>query len=298
MVNRPPARLDGLPRLSVKRVPEVFQLRTHGLLLAFAALLVGSIATHAAAARKVHILVLREHGIGSAAAAQPYVDKFVAVAASKNQWSAAQGKYVTRRSQAAKYIKKHQPQFGIMSVGAFLAMRSAHNLDVLGYVATKHAGGRRYHLISRDKSDLAGCKGEKVASNHFGDKKLINKVVAVGAFKISDFTPLRTRRPVQTIKAVLRGKAACALIDDAQFSELTHIDGTAGIRSVWKSAKLPPMPVVAFSSASSSERAKFKASFGAICSGGGKSYCDKVGIVSLNASGVSHYQGVIAQYGN
>lgn len=284
--------------MSVKRVPEVFQLRTHGLLLILAALLAGSFSTHAAAAGKIHVLVLREHGIGSAAAAQPYVDKFVQVAASKAQWGAAAGKYVTRRSQAKKYITKRNPQFGILSLGAFLAMRKAHNLDVLGYVAAKHAGGRRYHLISRDKSDLAGCKGAKLASNHFGDKKFVNAVVAAGSFKIGDFTPVKTRRPVQTIKAVIRGKAACALIDDAQLSELTHIDGAAGVRSVWKSAKLPPMPVVAFSSASSGERAKFKATFGAICAGAGKSYCDKVGIVSLNASGASHYRGVIAQYGN
>ena len=121
-------------------------------------------------------------------------------------------------------------------------------------------------------------------------------MVAGGSFTLADFDLMKTRRPVQTIKKVIRGSAVCALVDDAQLAEIPHIDGSAGIKSVWQSAKLPPMVVVAFSSSSASERAKFKSTLGAICTGSGKSTCDKVGIQALKPADRSVYDTVIAAY--
>src|SRR5437879_3994646 len=51
----------------------------------------------------VHILVFMEHGVGSPAQAQPYVDKLVEQAKAENGWSDAEGKYTTTRSQADEY---------------------------------------------------------------------------------------------------------------------------------------------------------------------------------------------------
>ena len=239
-----------------------------------------------------------ENGVGSAAQAQPHVDKLVGVAKDKNGWSAAAGKYITRRTSAEKYIKKRSPSFGILSVGAYLAWRGDQGLEVLGTADVARAGGRQYHLISKSASGLGSCKGKKLATNHAVDPRFINKVVSGGSFTLAEFELVKTRRPVQTIKKVIKDKARCALIDDAQLRELPHIDGAAGIKSVWKSAELPPMAVVAFSSASAAERAKFKATLGSLCSGAAKKTCDKVGIRSFSAAGESTFSSVISQYGN
>ncbi|RLB62463.1 MAG: hypothetical protein DRI90_09025 [Deltaproteobacteria bacterium] len=252
--------------------------------------------SHSDASRTYRILVFRENAIGSAATAQPYIDKLVAMMAKANQWSAAEGKYVTRRPRAQRYIEEKKPEFGILSLGPFLAMRTKHGLEVVGTAEVARAGGRQYHLISKTAADLSGCRGQKVASNHAGDKRFIEKVVAGGSFTLADFDLMKTRRPVQTIKKVIRGDAVCALIDDAQLAELPHISGTAGIRSVWKSAKLPPIAVVAFSGSSAPERAKFKAALGSLCTGPGKSYCDKVGIQALKPADQSTYSAVITAY--
>jgi hypothetical protein len=255
-----------------------------------------AVASDSNAGSDVHIAVLMEHGIGTAAQAQPYVDELVAIAKDKNGWSSAEGKYLTRREQAAEYVDKNSADYGILSLGAFLAWRTPRSLEVLGVADVARAGGRQYHLISKSESGLAGCKGKTLATNHAVDPRFINKVVSGGAFKLADFTLVETKRPVQTIKKVSSGDAACALIDDAQLSELSHIDGTSGISSVWKSAQLPPMAVVAFSGTSAAERAKFKASLGSLCSGQGKSTCDKVGIRSFKSAGESEFSAVIAQY--
>jgi len=252
----------------------------------------------AEAADTVHLLVLLENGIGTAAQAQKYVDELVDSAKAKNGWSAAEGKYVTRRKSAQRYMKKKSPEFGFVSLAPYLAWRKSEKLEVLGVADVERAGGRRYHLISKTASGVAGCKGHKLASNHLDDPKFIDKVVAGGAFTLKDFDVMETRRPVQTLKKVIRGDATCALVDDAQLAELPHVDGSKGVKSVWKSKDLPPVAVVAFSSASSAERAKFKASLGSLCAGANKTTCDKVGIRSIKAADESAYASVIKSYGN
>lgn len=252
----------------------------------------------AAAAETVHLLVFLENGIGTAGQAQKYVDKLVEAARSSNGWAKAEGKYVTRRNSAERYVKQNSPDFGFVSLAPYLAWRKSDKLEVLGVADVERAGGRRYHLVSKTASGLAGCKGKKVASNHLDDPRFIDKVVSGGAFTLKDFDLIKTRRPVQTIKKVIKGDATCALVDDAQLAELPHIDGSKGVRSVWKSADLPPVAVVAFSSATSAERAKFKASLGSLCSGANKATCDKVGIRSIKAADESTYAKVIKSYDN
>ena len=256
-----------------------------------------TLASDSHAGDTLNVLVLRENGIGSAAQAQPHVDKLISRAASKNGWSSAKGKYLTRRKIAKKYIRSKKPKFGMVSLGAYLALKKSEGLVVLGNVDVKHGGGRRYHLVSKSGSGLTACKGKKLASNHIDDARFVDQVISGGDFKLSDFKLVKTRRPVQTLKKVIRDKAACALIDDAQLKELPHIDGGKALKSVWKSKQLPAMPVVAFSGASQPERAKFKASLGSICKDAGKKICDKIGIKSLKSAGDGDYSAVVSAYG-
>lgn len=266
---------------------------TLALTLAGAALSAG-VATDSFAGDEVKILVLKEHAIGSTASAQPYIDKLVEVARQKNGWSSASGKFVTSRDRAKNYIRANKPQFGIMSLPAYLHWRHK-GLTVIGTVDAS-AGGRQYHVVSKSQSGLAGCKGKRLATNHADDKRFVNKIVAGGSFNLSDFTLVETRRPVQTLKKVIRDEADCALIDSAQLAELGHVDGGSQVKSVWKSATLPAMPVVAFGSASSGQREKFKASLSSLCSGEGSSHCTKVGIKSLKPASESAYSSVINKY--
>ena len=80
-------------------------------------------ATHADAGGPVNVLVLKEHGVGSAAQAQPYVEKFVAMAAKQNGWAAGKSEYHTSRGNADAFISAQKPNYGIMSLAAFLDFR-------------------------------------------------------------------------------------------------------------------------------------------------------------------------------
>jgi ABC transporter, phosphonate, periplasmic substrate-binding protein len=250
-----------------------------------------------AQAETVGILVLKEHGVGSPSLAQPYLDRFVAIAAEQNDWSDAKGVYYTNRNAAEAYIEEQKPHYAILSLAPFLALKDKYHLQVIGQVAVTLVGGKQYYLISKRATDFAGCEGKTLATDHADDVRFINTVVANGKFKLADFKVLPTQRPLQTIKKVLDNQADCALIDDAQQNELSHLDGADGVRPVWTSAELPPMVVVAFPDAPADERKRFQDNLANICDDDGKSACAEVGIVSLRAASAKDYAGVVAVYG-
>lgn len=246
----------------------------------------------------VRILVLKEHGVGSASLVQPYLDRFIALAAERNGWAGAEGRYFTRRDEAESFVRLEKPDFGIFSLGAFLALRSEYRLDVIGQVAVTLAGGHQYYLISRHASGLPGCKGQTLASDHAEDRRFVDRVVARGAFSLGDFRLVATQRPLQTTKKVLTDEAVCALVDDAQLADLSHLQGSDGVRTVWQSSELPPMVVAAFPGPSPAERRRFQETLATLCQGDGESACAEVGIVSLRAAHPSDYARIVAAYGS
>jgi hypothetical protein len=245
----------------------------------------------------IEILVLKEHGVGSPSLAQPYVDRFVALAAEDNGWTAAKGQYLSSRSAAEGFIKEQTPHYGILSLAAFLALREAHTMEVVGRVASSLAGGEQYFVISRSAGDLAGCRGHFFASDHFADPRFVEKVVARRSFELVQFKVVKNQRPLQSLRQVLSGQAYCGLVDDAQLAELRHLPGAEQVKVVWKSQKLPPMAVVAFPNAPAAERKAFQENLRSVCEADGKTACAEVGIHALEPASEKDYAEVIAAYG-
>ncbi|MEE9385298.1 MAG: PhnD/SsuA/transferrin family substrate-binding protein [Nannocystaceae bacterium] len=244
----------------------------------------------------VAILVLKEKGVGTTAQAQPHVDRLMGVIGGLANWE-VEGRYLRSRSRAVQYIKEQQPQFALLSLSAFLAMRVEYGLEVLGKVEAFAAGGRRYFFVSRDHDDVGGCRGATVASDHLDDPRFVERVVMRGAFRLAEFEWVRTRRPVQTLKKVMRGEATCALIDDAQYASLATIDGADQLKAVWRSKPLPPMAVVAFRNTTATSRRVMKRYLAAICQGDGAAICEQAGLRSLVAADRSVFAGAVLAYG-
>src|SRR5260221_13927291 len=57
----------------------------------------------------VRIVVLKEHGVGSQTLAQPFLNKFVAIAGEQNNWTAPQGQYFASRDAAIAFIESAKP---------------------------------------------------------------------------------------------------------------------------------------------------------------------------------------------
>jgi hypothetical protein len=266
-----------------------------GLLISVCIALVGAQPTQD---REIGVLVLKEHGVGSPTLAQPYVERFVGIAAQQNGWPGAKGQYFTVRASAEEFIAAHKPHYGILSLAAFLGLREKYQLDVIGRVVSSLVGGQQYFLVSRSASDTEGCKGKRLASDHTDDPRFVERVIARGAFKLSEFTVVQNQRPLLSLKQVITGKADCALIDDAQLAELTHLEGGRDVKVAWKSGELPAMTLVAFPAAPAAERKKFQESLGRICAGDAQPACGEVGIRSLEVATAREYADLLSAYGD
>ncbi|MCX4245827.1 hypothetical protein [Paraliomyxa miuraensis] len=226
----------------------------------------------------VSIAVISENGTGSTSAAQGYVDSLMEAIGRANDWSTVVGKYFTKRSKAKTFIKESKPSFGFLSFGAYLGLRKAQELQPLAVADATATGGAQYFVVSKEHFTLDECRGQALATNHTGDPRFIDAVVSGDAFDLSDFTVVETKRPVQTLKAVIDGEAACALVDDAQVVAMSKIDGGAMLHPVWGSEKLPAIVVVSFGSAAAKQVESFKGTIEAICEGNGKDVCDAAGL--------------------
>jgi hypothetical protein len=245
----------------------------------------------------VKVVVLKEHGIGTASQAQPYLDKFIALAAQPpNNWDAAStGKYFTDRALAEGWIKSDGPHYGIFSLPSFLALRKTHNLEVVGEAKTD-SGGEQYFVASIKQGSLADCKGKTLATDHLqtgDDEKFIEKIVAAGAFTKGDFTIVQTKRFGQAVNEMINGNAECVLIHEAQLAAGKKTNGA--VKDVWASAKLPGMPIVAFPSAPAAEKTTFQGSLPNICTGAGTQVCKDIGVLAIN-NNAAQYQAVIGKY--
>ena len=254
----------------------------------------GMVADTASAGNPVAVIVLREHAVGNATSAQPYLDKFIAIAAKENGWDpASKGRYETNRAAADAFITAEKPHFGIFSLAAFLAYMGPHKLEVVGSATLSTGGGQQYFLVSKTAGSVAECKGKKLATDHLDDVRFVDKVVAAGAFRAADFTVVTTKRFGEAGRKVVNGDAECALIDDAQLADALKIDGS--LKTAWKSDKLPPMVVAAFPAAPDAEKKAYQASLPKICPSS-QQVCTDVGLQTLTTASPADYAKVVAAY--
>jgi len=249
----------------------------------------------ASAAPPRTFVVLREHGAGTPSSAQPHLDRLLAVVGEQNHWPQVSGRYFNERPAALEFVRQQKPEFGILSLAAFVSLKASLSLTVIGEVVAPKAGGTRYSLVSKRGQAVEKCAGRRVATTYASDPKFIDRVVSGGAFRLADFTVIEARRPLEPLKQVLRGEADCALIDDAQLEAARHIEQGAEIAPLWQSAELPGMAVVAFPRASGVSVASLKASLGTLCSKATDA-CKNVGIDRIQQSSESRYQAVVAAY--
>jgi len=243
----------------------------------------------------VKVVVLLENNIGGTRA-QGYIDRLLEVVAKECRWPEVSNSYATGKGPAVSYIEEERPQLGLFSLGAFLALESAHRLEVVGQAYAAAAGGRQYFVVTRDGARIEDCQGERLVSNHLDDARFIDNVVFAGHLRLDEFEIVRAARPVQPLRMVMRGEAHCALIDDAQRVTMANLADAVELREVWASAPLPPMPIVHFPNASPRLVAGFRDAMPRVCRGEGQAVCSDAGLEGLRPASAEDYQALIRAY--
>src|SRR6478735_2900064 len=130
-----------------------------------------SVAAAPPAASGHSFVVLREFGVGTASRAQPYLDELLRAVAEQNHWPKATGRYFSERAPALDFVREQKPDFGILSLAAYLALKETLSPSVIGEVTAPQAGGKRYFLVSKQAQALDACVGHRLATTFAADAK-------------------------------------------------------------------------------------------------------------------------------
>src|SRR5579871_1246432 len=222
-----------------------------------------------------HDFVVYAPGMGGTAEqAKPFLERFFRYVEKPMGWTSggAQGEYFDQPADAEKYIREKQPGFGLVSPGLFVQLSCGKDAPE-PLVATVGIGGlpnpHRFHVIVKKGSaakKLADLKGKKLSSNHLHDLKFVSRVILGGDVDAEKFFQLvPTNSPIKPFKAVDRGEADAALVDEAQLANIKKTAIGDSFEVVYTSQPLPTFPVVAFKQVLPAEREKMKKTLLGMC---------------------------------
>ena len=188
---------------------------------------------------------------GDSAAAQPYITKFLRYLESEAGWPAGSGKgsFLLTRKEALSYIESAKPGFGMIDPPLYFEIRTSAQLQPILQVESKDLYSERLHVVVKDPAfkTLADLKGKRLWSTIAEYPRYLSKVVLGGQVDAaSHFELKQIGQALKGVRAVLRGDCDATLLDDEQLAKAKEIAGGGGLRTVYSSPVLPPIPVVVF----------------------------------------------------
>lgn len=233
-----------------------------------------------------HDFIAEHAGAGATAqVAQPHIDAFLRQLETASGWPAKSSKGVWADDEQAmeKGITEMKPGFAIMDPEVYLALRKKNALEPIASIRGATFNKGHYNLVVKNAAfkTLANLKGKKVISNHVASPRYINKVAFDGKVDVEkNFVLEKAVSPLKPLRQVLSGDADAALIDDEQLARMKDLDGGDALKVIWKSAALPPTPVVAFEKLTTpADRKKVADALQKMCADPkGKPICDEMSV--------------------
>lgn len=226
---------------------------------------------------------------GDAETAQPYIDRFAAHLEGITGFpkGSLKGRFAPGKKEALAYITSQKPGFGVLEPSLYLELRKSHNLTALADVNGPDLNSPNLHVVVKDAAvkGLDDLKGKKVWT-HLADVPVFLGQVVLDGKESPDkrFALKQVSSAMKAARAVLRGEADAAILDDEQLAAAQKMEGGAALRSVFKSATLPPVVAVMFGGNSPEDQKQLAKSLPGLCATkGGPEICKEMHIASFTA---------------
>jgi ABC-type phosphate/phosphonate transport system substrate-binding protein len=212
---------------------------------------------------------------GSQQQAKPYLDSFLRSLEKQLGWPAgsATGEYVDDPKEFAAHLANKKPGYGLISPAAYLelACKKVPLTPLASALGTGNVGVvGHWHVVVKagTASRLEDLKGKRLSSNHLEDTTFVSRIVFDGQIDAAKFFQLQpTSSTVKPFKAIDRGEADAALVDDDQLAHMRSLPFAQSLKVIYDSPTLPPYPVVSFDKVvTPAERAAVRKAILAMCS--------------------------------
>jgi ABC-type phosphate/phosphonate transport system substrate-binding protein len=188
---------------------------------------------------------------GDTETARPYISKFAAHLEKAMGWpkGSCKGAFFADRKEALAAIKKLSPGFALLDPPLYFELRKAESLQPIAQLDGTEIVSSRMNLTVKDPAlkSLEALKGKKLWTTLAESTSYLSKVVFDGKLDATKhFALKRVGHALKAIRAVLRGQADAALIDDDQLAAAKKMEGGDKLVVAYSSPSLPPLPVVVF----------------------------------------------------
>lgn len=202
--------------------------------------------------------------------AQPYIDRFATHLEGLTGWSKSslKGRFTPSKKEALAYIESQKPGFGVLEPSLYLELRKSHKLTAIADVNGPDLNSPQLHVVVKDAAvkSLDDLKGKKVWTHLADVPAFLGQVVLDGKESPDKrFALKQVSGAMKAARAVLRGEADAAILDDEQLAAAKKMEGGAALRSVFDSATLPPVVAVVFGGTPAADQTVLTKSLLALC---------------------------------
>jgi ABC-type phosphate/phosphonate transport system substrate-binding protein len=188
---------------------------------------------------------------GDSQSAKPYIAKFTGYLEEALKWptGSLKGSFHVERPDILAYIKATKPGLAVLEPPLYFELRAKEKLTPIAQLESKDLSSSKMHLVVKDPAlkSLDALKGKRLWTTLAESPVYLSKVVLGGRVDAAKhFKMKRIGRADKGVRAVLRGDADVALLDDDQLANAKKMEGGDTLRSIFDSPALPALPLCTF----------------------------------------------------
>ncbi len=176
-------------------------------------------------------------------------------------------------------LKQKNPTFAITSLGIFLDQRQSLHLEPVVQPKMRGSSTEQFHLVAIKGrfNALEEIKGKQVGGTVFEEAEFIRRIVFAGKLDPEkDFALKPSKQAIRALRSLDKGELDAVLVNGQQFAALASLPLTHELDSVFTSAPIPLMGLVANKETSTpEERNRFAKALSDMCTDAeGKKLCE------------------------
>jgi ABC-type phosphate/phosphonate transport system substrate-binding protein len=237
---------------------------------------------------------------GTPSQAQPYIEKVLRHLEGKLGWEAGsmKGAYLPDGAKAGTRLKGDRPGIALVGPSVYAANHGALDMTVIAKVVAGGRGQQTYSVVTAKSgpSDLSGLAGQRVSGAVVHDAKYVYNVVLDKQVPSGSLTLKTQKRPLSSLRDVVRGKAAAAIVDQAVIDHLGELEFAADLQVIYTSKPVPP-PAAVLIGEGKAHKAQLKQVLVGMCATpDGKELCKTLTIDSIEAASDKDYKRLLKLY--
>ena len=191
--------------------------------------------------------------------------------------------FTSKADECKKLLAEKKPKFAIASLGLYLDLYTQYHWLPLVQPKIKARTSEQYRVITRQDAfhNLEELKGKTLGGTVLDEPTFIGKIVFAGKYAPnSDFNLKPSNQAIHTLRALDKGELDAVILNEQQFEGLAALHLQTPLATVFTSAEIPLMGVVADTTITTTdERNRFGIALASMCTDTeGKKLCEVFGI--------------------